>query len=205
MPYTATRLPARCAMKIIKNIFSKFYLYLLWTMFALMFVGWIFMIITDTSSKNKVTVYADVISVDDLELRIELEKSKPDYIKMVKVHPFSYVAFSSSSILNGDIYIIKQSDAEEYLASFSPLTQNLCSEYSDRGLYLSEGVAYGIKVYDALTASGCASRYINYSPLPDAEAEDYYLFFNKDSLHAGGLNGSANDAALVVANALISL
>ena len=76
-------------MRIIKNIFSKFYLYVLWTMLSLLFVGWIFTLITDTTPKNKVTLYADVSKIEDIELRLELEKSKPEDIKMVKVHPFS--------------------------------------------------------------------------------------------------------------------
>lgn len=192
-------------MKIIKNIFSKFYLYVIWAMLALMLWGWIFTLITDTAPKNKVTVYVDVVALDDVELTVELEKSKPDGIKMVKVHPFSYASFDATAIVDGDIYIVKQSDIEGYLASFCPLSQDLLAQYSDRGLYSSEGEAYGIKVYDARTSSGCATKYIDYSPKGGAEAEDYYLFFNKDSLHAGDLNGAESDAALEIARALLSL
>ncbi|MGN0814133.1 MAG: hypothetical protein ACI4MH_02740 [Candidatus Coproplasma sp.] len=193
-------------MKIIKNIFSKFYLYILWAMLALMFVGWIFTFITDTVPKYKVTVYADVAQVDEIELRVELEKHKPDDIRMVQVHAFSYVAFSSTSIADGDIYLIKQSDIEDYIASFCPLSAELCDRYSERGIYYNEeGVAYGIKVYDKTSSTGCATGYIDYSPAADAEAEDYYLFFNKDSLHGGALTEVESDAAITIADALLAL
>lgn len=192
-------------MKIIKNIFSKFYLYVLWAMLALMVWGWIFTLITDTSAEKKVTLYADVVAIDDVELTVELEKYKPDYIKMVKVHPFSYVAFGSS-IVGGDIYLVKQSDIEEYIASFCPLGEALSAEYSDRGLYYGEdGQAYGIRVYDASTSTGCAVGYINYSPTVGGEPQDYYLFFNKDSMHAGALTDTESDAALIIARALLAL
>lgn len=199
------RLPARCAMKMIKNIFSKLYLYVLWAMFSVIFVGWTFTMITDTIPKHKVTVYVDVLSLEEIGLREELEKSKPDDIKMVKAYPFTYATFSAASILYGDLYIIKESDVEEYLSSFSPLSEDLLPAYTDRGLYVSEGVAYGIKVYDAGTETGCATAYINYAPLPEEEAEDYYLFFNRESFHTGELNGSEDDAALIVADAFLSL
>ena len=193
-------------MKIIKNILSKFYLYILWAMLALMFVGWIFTFITDTVPKYKVTVYADVAQVDEIELRVELEKNKPDNIRMVKVHTFSYVAFSSTAIADGDIYLIKQSDIDDYIASFCPLSAELCDRYAERGIYYNEeGVAYGIKVYDKTSSTGCATGYIDYSPVADAEAEDYYLFFNKDSLHGGALTEVESDAAITIANALLAL
>lgn len=193
-------------MKIIKNIFSKLYLYVLWAMLSLMFVGWIFTLITDVKAEYKVTIYADVLQIDDVELRVTLEEKKPENIKMVKVHAFSYAAFNSNSIVDGDIYLIKQSDIADYLASFCALSDELCVQYYDRGLYYGEdGIAYGIKVYDVATSSGIATQYINYSPAADAEAEDYYLFFNKNSLHGGALNDAASSAALEVANLLLAL
>lgn len=192
-------------MRIIKNIFSKFYLYVLWTMLSLLFVGWIFTLITDTTPKNKVTLYADVSKIEDIELRLELEKSKPEDIKMVKVHPFSYVAFGSG-IVGGDIYLVKESDIADYVSSFCALGEELTARYADRGIYYNEeGAAYGIKVYDCKTSIGCATEYINYLPVVGEEAQDYYLFFNKDSLHGGTLNGAKSSAALTVAYAFLGL
>lgn len=192
-------------MKIIKNIFSKFYLYVLWAMLSVIFVGWIFTLITDVVPAQKVTLFADVVSIEDVELRVELEKHKPDGIKMVKVHPFTYVAFGSA-IVGGDVYIVKQSDITDYIASFCPIDEELCTRYADRGIfYNEEGIPYGIKVYDSTTSIGCAAEYINYSPIAGAEAEDYYLFFNKDSLHGGALNGAQSSAALTIAHAFLAL
>ena len=192
-------------MRILKNILYKLYLYVIWAMFSVMFIGWIFTLITDTVPKYKVTIYADVVAIEEIELREELEKSKPDNIKMVKVHPFSYVAFGSG-IVGGDIYLVKQSDVEGYISSFCPIGDELAMRYAYRGLYCNEeGVAYGIKVYDSKTLSGCATQYVDYLPAGDGEAEDYYLFFNKDSLHGGELNGANSSAALTVAQALLAL
>ena len=192
-------------MKVIKNIFSKFYLYLLWALIAAMLWGWIFSFVTNTVPSKKVTVFVNTYACSDTDLAVELEKNKPENIKMIKVHPFSFSLFDSSTFVNGDIYIIKSSEIETYLPSFCPLNEQFREENPLYQYYCGEdGTAWGIKVYDAATSTGVATKYLTYTA-EGVPQEDYYLFFNADSIHIGGLNGSPSDAALAVAENLIGM
>ncbi|MGM9608878.1 MAG: hypothetical protein ACI3XE_01485 [Eubacteriales bacterium] len=192
-------------MKVLKNIFSKFYLYLLWAMIAAMLWGWIFSFVTNTTPSKKVTVFINTYACSDTDLAVELEKDKPENIKMIKVHPFSFSLFDSSTFVNGDIYIIKSSEIETYLPSFCPLNEQFRVENPLYEYYYGEdGTAWGIKVYDAATSTGVATEYLTYT-VEGAPQEDYYLFFNADSIHIGALNGSPSDAALTVAENLIGM
>ncbi len=192
-------------MKVLKNIFSKFYLYLLWAMIAAMLWGWIFSFVTNTTPNKKVTVFINTYACSDTDLAVELEKDKPENIKMIKVHPFSFSLFDSSTFVKGDIYIIKSSEIETYLPSFCPLNEQFRAENPLYQYYYAEdGTAWGIKVYDAETSTGVATEYLTYT-VEGAPQEDYYLFFNADSIHIGALNGSSSDAALTVAENLIGM
>ena len=81
----------------------------------------------------------------------------PEELRMVKVHPFSYVMFDMESIDKGDIFIVPASDREE-LAK-----------------YLAPGE--GEKIYDGTTGEGAAMEYIQYTD------EDYYIYLGAGSVH----------------------
>ena len=165
-------------MKVLKNIGSQFYLYLLWLLVSVLLWGWIFTMITDTTPDKKITIFIDAYAVEDKALSIELEKSMPDGIKMIRVRSFSYAMFQESSILGADIFIVKESEIELYRDSF-------------RG--------EGIKVYDARTGQGAARQFIRYTA--DEATEDYYLFYGAESVHTG----NKDEAAFSVVQTLLDI
>ena len=163
-------------MRILKNIISHLYIFLLWTVFSAILWSWIFTLVTDTSRDKKVTVYCHVPEVQDTLLAVELEKDMPEGLKMIKVHSFDYVMFNVDSINDGDIYIIPASEREPFADDLVPV-----------------GEENGVKVYDCETGTGVAAEYISYGN------EDYYLFLGAGSAHL------EDGKALIVAEALLAM
>ena len=182
-------------MRILKNVFSQLHRWVLWAVLSAVFWAWIFTLVTDAAPARKVTLYAHVDRCEDKALAVRLEESRPQGIKLVKVHPFSYVMFSRTDLEQADLYILPASEAEAMLEAFAPLDEEDW-DYGGRELYRSEGRIYGVKVYDAASGTGAAAQYLGYTP-----GEDYYLFFNAASPHLG----SGDGAALRIAEALLRL
>ena len=147
-------------MKVLKNIVSRFHIFLLWFVVSFMFWSWIFTIVPDTSPEKKVTVYCHVPAVQDTALAVALEEHMPAGLEMVKVHSFDYVMFDEESINKGDVFIIPASEVELFADNLVPM-----------------GEEQGAKVYDASTGAGVAMEYIQYAD------EDFYLFLGAGSEH----------------------
>lgn len=182
-------------MRVIKNGFSQLHRFVFWAIISTVFWAWIFTLVTDTVPARKVTLYVQMDSCEDRALSLKLEETRPEGIRMVKVHPFSYAAFGNGDLLWADLYVVRESDAEEMLPSFAPIDGERW-DYGGRELYRFEGSVYGVKIYDAATGEGAALAYLGYEP-----DTDYYLFFNAASSHLGEGDG----AALRVAEALLRL
>lgn len=161
-------------MRFLKNLFSHIHLFLLWAVISALLWGWIFTFVTDTSPANKVTVYCHVPALNDRALAAQLEKTMPEGLKMIKVHSFDYVMFGS--VTGGDVYVIPASEIGAFSVDLAPV----------------EG-EFGVKVYDAATGTGAASRYIRYG------GEDCYLFLGAASPHL------EDGKALAVAKDLMNL
>ena len=71
---------------MLKSILRNWYRYLLWALLSVVFWSWIFMLLTDTTAKNKVTIYADLPAIADEKLELALEESMPQSIRFVKAH-----------------------------------------------------------------------------------------------------------------------
>lgn len=183
-------------MRVLRRIVSRFYLYVLWVFFAFLFCGLIFSRLGDTGAAHKITLYADVPAMRDTELAVELEREKPEGIRMVKVHPFSYAMFDTDDLLGADLYIISASHVEEYSDSFRSIEG---ATFNSEGGCFRDGELWGVLVWDAEKSEGIAADYIDY---PD---EDCWLFFNKDSQHILSLSGTGDDAAVSVAQRLLEL
>ena len=100
-------------MRAVKNILSQLHTFVLWLLASAIFWGWIFTFVTDTSVEKKITVYCEVPQMEDRLLAAALEEDMPEGLRMIKVHPFSYVMFDMESIGKGDIFIIPAADREE--------------------------------------------------------------------------------------------
>ncbi|MCR5809219.1 MAG: hypothetical protein K6G56_06610 [Clostridiales bacterium] len=188
-------------MILFKRILSQLHRYVVWALVSALICGFVFFRVTDAKKEKKITIYARVPSVSCEELSLELEKNKPEGIKLINVHHFSYDLFGMDVFESGDVFIISKSDAELYRA-------NLC-EIAGRGEndLIIDGKVCGWLFYDAESRSCPASSYFDFTFYEgDGYAnEDYYICFNKDSVHIGDINGSADDAAIQTAEHLLSL
>lgn len=183
-------------MKTLKNLFSYLYVFIIWIILSTMVWNWVFNLATDTSAANKVTVYIESGGVESTGLAVALEKKLVPPLKMVKVHPFSYAMMGSSDLLNADIFIVKESNIEQYKNSFAALESvsgglSVVSGKFPGDIYYIDGIASGIKVYDGAARSGAALDYVAYDP-----GEDCYLFFGNGSAHLE--DGIALKAALEI-------
>lgn len=183
-------------MRVLRGIFSHLYLYILWFFFAFLFCGLLFSQLGDTDAAHKVTLFADVETMRDTALADVLEREKPEGIRMVKVHPFSYAMFDSDNLLGADLYIVPESRVEEYAGSFCPLPEGL---FDGEGGYVREDALWGVKVWDAARGEGIAAEYIGYPP------EDCWLFFNGASQHIRSIRGEGDDAAIEIARRLLTM
>lgn len=183
-------------MRVLRRIFSRFYVYVLWFFFAFLFCGLVFSRLGDTGAAHKITLYADVPAMRDTELASELEREMPEGIRMVKVHPFSYAMFDTDDLLGADLYIISESHVEEYADSFRIIEG---VTFDSEGGCFRDGKLWGALVWNAEKGEGIATDYIDY---PD---EDCWLFFNKDSQHILSMSGEGDDAAVLIARRLLDL
>ena len=179
----------------LKRTVSALHNYVLWLLIAVFLWGFVFTRLTDVAPERKVTVFVDAYAVEDAALAAELEKYAPEGIKMVKVHPFSYAMFQTSTLRSADVFIVKASDMEQYRPDLRPM-----EPWADGTYYRADGEVWGLRVYDASSGTGAAERFIRYA-VPDEAPVDYYLCFGKESLHAE----TAEDAAYRIAEALLAL
>lgn len=182
---------------MIKRILSQLHRYVILAMASFIFWAWIFTLLTDTVPAKKIVLYSDAPVFDDQGLSAELEKDLPDGIRMVQTHPFSYAMFDTSEPLSADLYILSESDIGILLDQLLPIPDGTDG-------YVSEGTVYGYLLHDA---DGTFSRLDSFSryKTPEKEDENYYLCFNKDSIHLGSWNGSDDDAALFIADRILAI
>lgn len=172
-------------MRVLKAIWSKLHVYVLWLIVSVIFWGWIFTLVTGAPAEKKVTFFIDAPGCRDTALDVELEKTMPAGLRQVRAHLFSYIMFGEEELLNADFYVVPASSAEEYRDSFRPLPEALAQ---GAGLYRIEGVPCGLPV------EGAASTWVDYVP-----GEEYFLFFGANSVHI------EDGAAFAVAESYLAL
>ncbi|MBO4384061.1 MAG: hypothetical protein J5854_01405 [Clostridia bacterium] len=177
-------------MKIVfKRILSNIHRYILCALGSVLIWTWIFMLVTDAPRTKKITVMFDTVSVSDSALAAVLKEDVPKGLRTVKVRHVSYMDMTFGMDDEADIYIIPGSKMEASAEYLVPLPYKL----SD-GDAVINGEVYGWLL------NGAASSYAVYD-----EAETYYLCFSKTSPHLGDMNDSKDDAALKVAEKILSL
>ncbi len=189
-------------MKRIKKFFSKLPPFVIWLLISAFFWSWIFNLVGDTTTFKKVSVYIDCSTCAKVDLTVKLEEDLPEGIRMMKVHPLSYVAFDEATMLMGDILILRESRVQDFLPALHPVTG---LELAGEGeTYYYEGVPYGFRVYNGDTGEGILSEYVTFLA-PGEQQEDFYLFFLYQSNHLGPLRESRDDAAIEVAARLLGM
>ena len=150
----ASRRPAR-----IKKIGQLIPLLGVWLLVAVIFGSFVFYQITDTDPAHKLTLYVDGEVRNEAQLAALLEKELPEPIRMVQVHPFSYAMFGSDALRAADLYIVPDSDLEQFADWFAPGEES-------------------VTVHDPETGVSVAGTWLLYTP-----EETYRLYLGANSAH----------------------
>ena len=172
-----------------KGILKNWHRYLLWATVSFFFWAWIFTFLTDAPAQKKLVLYADAPAMERDALAAALEQDMPAHIRFVEARVFSDEMFQPSNLARGDVYIIAESDMEQYFNTFTlaPLDP---AAFPGLPLYELEGQAYGVCVYNEDACIHSGSKYLAYLP-----GETYYLFFNAGSKHLTAADGASMQAA----------
>ena len=187
-------------MKTVKRVLSLVPLLLLWLVLCVLVWGTVFTRITDTAPENKIVLWVNAPVPRATELAVKLEESLSGRIGMVQVRPFSYNMMGESAMKDGDLYIVRASDVETYLDWFAPLPAALLEECT----LSREGVPLGITAYSADDGFGIAEGYIEYEA-PAENAQNYYLFIGKSSLHNPDAENAADGLSVDAARLLLTI
>lgn len=180
-------------MRIIKKLLSNLHRYVFLLLISVLLWAWIYTLCSDTTASKKVVVYIDSPAVSDAAMREKLNEEKPEGIKMIKVFPFSYAFFSSEAPSDADIYIMPESDMELYYELLLPIEAQ-----DGEKAFVKDGEVLGIRIFSASANKGAAASFIQYHPADGTEPQDYYLCYNKKSVHIGTENGGCDAAAFEV-------
>ena len=178
---------------MIKRILRNWYRYILCALLSAIFWAWIFTLLFSAPAKKKIVLYADQPYLERNALSMALEEDLPDGIRIVDTASFDDKMFNQVEVLDGDLFLISESHAEAYLASFAPIDR---ANFPGASFYESDGEAYGVLVYDEGMGLNVGGQFIVYTP-----KERCWLFFNKDSMHIG----KNDDAAITIAQHFLDL
>lgn len=131
----------------------------LWALVAVFFSSFVFYQITDTVPANKLTLYVDGEVQNEIQLASLLEKGLSSPIRMVQVHPFTYAMFGSDALRAADLYIVPDSDLEQFADWFAPGEES-------------------VTVHDPETGVSVAGTWLLYTP-----EETYRLYLGANSAH----------------------
>ena len=131
----------------------------IWALVAVFFSSFVFYQITDTTPANKLTLYVDGEVQNETRLAVLLEKGLPSPIRMVQVHPFTYAMFGSDALRAADLYIVPDSDLEQFADWFAPGEES-------------------VPVHDPESGVSVADTWILYTP-----EETYRLYLGASSAH----------------------
>jgi|GEM_PF-4805512 len=177
-------------MKIFKNIFKDFYIYMLWGLAAWVIVGFVYGRIEYEPASKKVVITIDA-EVKQTELSVELEKNMPEGIKQVRAYSLDYFMFDDGTLEYADMLVFNEEGLKKYAELFAELDKSAFPAGTE--FYEYEGQTLGILL------NGEAKAYIGYGE------GNYYLVFNKKSLHANKITGTGDDAAFTVYETFMKL
>lgn len=167
-------------------------LLIIWLMASALLWGFVFNVLTTARPEHKLVLFIDARVPDPLSMAVELEKDKPEHIRMVEVHPFSY-DFMDSDIGRSDLYIVREDELGKFAGGLVPVPEALRGGVYD--LVMHGGEPYGIRVHEP----GEASPWITY------EDAGYVLVFGAESRHLTTNEKGVDDEAIPFAERVIGL
>lgn len=204
---------------IMRNFRKHGFVYLAWFLAVALLWNWAFGCITSVKAEEKICIFIGTYDAAfDGREALNEPKNRPEYIKEteVDIHALGQEMFGvfleSEGYGKADILILPESQIADCALYCSPISEKYQEYFEERGSalgwYRLEDVAYGLKVYDRETHESLISG-LNYLQGDGEAAEDFYLLFNRESLHLDDLSGKrgkhAGNAAILVAERLLSL
>lgn len=188
-------------MRRIRQFFDLAPAMILWLMLSVFLWGFVFNILTDAPPQEKLTIFADAPLQDETALAVKLEEIAEAPVRMVQVRAFSYAMMGSEDIENADLYIVGESQLATYQDWFSPLPEELQAQGK---VFTADGLALGVKIYDAASGKGAAALHIGYAA-PGKVNEDHYLCIGKNSRHLLSNENAVDDQAVTCALHLLTM
>ena len=194
--------------KLSEYLVKHWHFYVIWLVLVLFVWELLFATITAPKKEKTVRIFIAAFEVDDTALKERLSTDKSDYLKNVDIYALSpalpqfYTLFETHGLLDSDVLILPENVYTEgdYFTQFARIIDKeyFAGFYSGAVYLEKDGKAYGIKVFDGITKTGIAEDYVSYT-YENFKNEDYFLFFNKRSLHTGKLSESELDGAIKLA------
>lgn len=135
----------------------------LWLFFTVIFGSFVFYQITDTAPSRKITIFADGKTAGEDQLAARLEEQMGDPIRMVRIHPFSYMMFGDEELKTADLYILPDSHMAQYRDWLVPGNE-------------------GILMFDPASGAAVAGNVFLYTESGDVP-EPYRLYIGANSPH----------------------
>lgn len=200
-------------MKFLGKLKKNAWAYFAWLFIVVVAWGWVFHLITMTKTNEKIVFFFGTYSTSYVN-KEKLEKKKPEYVKEIETYAYSIEQPNYASFLNtfgfqvSDILVLPGSKISltDCQAAFSPISSEYQTQFSNYGFYEGDEKAWGIKVHE----KGNPVSLISELDFGEGDKEeDFYLFFNKKSIHISGLSGQDDGkgltGAIEMAKALMTL
>lgn len=195
--------------KIGKHIWA----YLAFILAVCVFWSWLFGLLTQVPEEEKISVFIGSRS-PSFEKYNELNEARPAYVRAleINVHMVTEPNFPTFLSVFGhgeaDILILPESKLPDELpgALYAEISEECRSLLPHLGVFERDGKVYGLRVHDKETHDSLISC-LDYG---EGETEEnYYLLFNRNSLHLGDFSlseeASPQNGAIVIARRLLSL
>ncbi|MGN0813416.1 MAG: hypothetical protein ACI4MQ_07910 [Candidatus Coproplasma sp.] len=199
---------------ILHRIGKDIWAYIVCIFVVIMLWSWIFNIITKVKTEEKVSVFIATYT-NKFEKYEELNDTRPEYLRTVELNACSINDGIFSSYLSvygyeiGDILILPESylskdNCAYYYAEISATYQ---AAFENLGYYTTEnGKVYGIKIHDKDTHESVIDC-ISYGD--EDKEQNYYLLFNRKSVHLSDLSDESKksemNGAIEIAKRLLEL
>ena len=196
--------------KTIKNINSKWYLFALAAIVCPISAIYFVDLVNMPRNEETLTVFIASCSLENGNLVELLKENKPDYLRQINVNSRLindeyYETYLTANLLSADMFILPESKATSLEVGnyFAPIEEATMERYVLAPSYYQEkDVHYGIRLH--AKGGTLSNAYFTYS-LSEQTDEDYYIFFNVNSMHIGDLSHEKYDTALIFSEVLIDV
>lgn len=146
-------------------------------------------------------------SNNNTKLQDYMNENKPSYVDKISVNSFRNddenlpIYLSSVGFKHSDLIIIPESriKTEDVATYCAKIDETIIEKYQFSNFYYVKESPYGVKLYDLDNQIDELITFGN----GQAEAENYYMFFRKNSYHIGKMNNTEFETAFIFAQKFI--